>query len=69
MAIDRGLKANEWIADLSSLLDGKGGGSPSAAQLTGNNPSGLAEALKKATQFAQNVFGDLASSTAKLGLV
>lgn len=70
-AVDRGLKANEWIGDVSALLDGKGGGRAEAAQMTGNNPSGLSEAMKKATEFAQSKLGasDLASSTAKLGLV
>lgn len=69
-ANDRGLKANEWVADISGLLDGKGGGSAGSAQATGNNPAGLAEALKKATVFAQSKLGlvsEIAASTAKLG--
>lgn len=70
-ANDRGLKANEWIADISTLLDGKGGGSAGSAQFTGNNPAGLGEAMKKATVFAQSKLGlaDLSASTAKLGFV
>ena len=56
---------------MSPLLDGKGGGRAEAAQATGNNPSGVAEALKKATLFVQTKLGvgsDLSSETAKLGL-
>lgn len=67
---DRGLKANEWIADISPLLNGKGGGSPGSAQATGTNPAGLAEAVQKATLFAQTKLGvaDVTAATAKLGL-
>ena len=70
--IDRGLKANEWIGEVSPLLDGKGGGRAESAQATGNNAAGVREALKKATLFAQTKLGlelgDLSSQTAKLGL-
>lgn len=68
--IDRGLKANEWIGEVSPMLDGKGGGRAESAQATGNNPAGVAEALKKAILFAQIKLGvcDLSSETAKLGL-
>lgn len=70
-AIDRGLKANEWIAEVSTSFDGKGGGSPGSAQATGNNPAGLVEALKKAHVFAEQKLSiaDLSASTAKLGFV
>ena len=63
--------ANEWIGDVSTLLDGKGGGSAGSAQATGTNPSGLAEAIKKATAFAQLKLGlaDISATTAKLGFV
>ena len=56
---------------MSTLLDGKGGGRGEAAQLTGNNPGAVAEAMQKATAFAQSKLGlaDLAASTAKLGFV
>lgn len=65
------MKANEWIADISPLLSGKGGGSPGSAQATGTNPAGLAEAVQKATLFAQTKLGvaDVTAATAKLGLV
>lgn len=55
--VDAGLKANEWIDDISSLLDGKGGGRAESAQATGNKPSNLAEAMAKATLFAQSKLG------------
>ncbi|KAK4018952.1 hypothetical protein OUZ56_000987 [Daphnia magna] len=67
---DCGLKANEWVADVSGLLDGKGGGSAVSAQATGNNPAGLAEAMKKVAVLAQSKLGlvaEIAASTAKLG--
>ena len=55
--IDRGLKANEWINEISTLLDGKGGGRAESAQATGNNPAKLAEAIQIATRFAQSKLG------------
>lgn len=55
--VDAGLKANEWINNISSLLDGKGGGRPESAQATGNKPSNLAKAMAEATRFAQSKLG------------
>ncbi|KAM5126207.1 alanine--tRNA ligase, cytoplasmic [Mantella aurantiaca] len=50
---DRGLKANEWVARVSELLDGKGGGKDTSAQATGRNTSCLSEALRLAEDFAK----------------
>jgi len=56
-SVDAGLKANEWIDDISALLDGKGGGRAESAQATGNKPCNLVEAMSKATAFAQTKLG------------
>jgi alanyl-tRNA synthetase len=50
--VNRGLKANEWVQQVSGLLQGKGGGKPEAAQASGSNISCLQEALSIAAQFA-----------------
>jgi alanyl-tRNA synthetase len=51
-AVNRGLKANEWVQQVSGLMQGKGGGKPEAAQASGSNISCLQEALNIAAQFA-----------------
>ncbi|PNF25968.1 Alanine--tRNA ligase, cytoplasmic [Cryptotermes secundus] len=51
-AVNRGLKANEWVQQVSGLMQGKGGGKPEAAQASGSNVSCLQEALGIAAQFA-----------------
>jgi alanyl-tRNA synthetase len=50
--VNRGLKANEWVQQVSVLMQGKGGGKPEAAQASGSNISCLQEVLSMATQFA-----------------
>jgi alanyl-tRNA synthetase len=50
--IDKGLKANEWIQQLSSLINGKGGGKPESAQASGTNYDKVDEVLELATKFA-----------------
>ncbi|XP_072278245.1 alanine--tRNA ligase, cytoplasmic [Pyxicephalus adspersus] len=52
-AVDRGLKANEWVSQVSELMDGKGGGKEMSAQATGRNPSCLSEVLRLAEDFAK----------------
>lgn len=44
--VSRGLHAGKLIAEISRLVDGKGGGKPESAQAGGKNPQGLAEALE-----------------------
>ncbi|KER21252.1 hypothetical protein T265_10380 [Opisthorchis viverrini] len=51
--IDRGLKANEWVASVSSLIDGKGGGKESSAQAVGSRVDCLDEVVRLANQFAK----------------
>uniref|UniRef100_A0A2K5DP58 Alanine--tRNA ligase n=1 Tax=Aotus nancymaae TaxID=37293 RepID=A0A2K5DP58_AOTNA len=52
-AANRGLKASEWVQQVSGLMDGKGGGKDVSAQATGKNVGCLQEALQLATSFAQ----------------
>lgn len=56
-AIAKGLKANEWIQAVASLMKGKGGGKPESAQASGPNVSCLNEALKIANSFASSKLG------------
>ncbi|XP_051168075.1 alanine--tRNA ligase, cytoplasmic isoform X2 [Leptopilina boulardi] len=56
-AIAKGLKANEWIQSITSIMNGKGGGKPESAQASGSNISGLNEALKVAKEYASSKLG------------
>jgi len=47
------LKANEWINEISNLMQGKGGGRDTSAQATGTNVSSLNECIALATKFAE----------------
>lgn len=50
---EKGLKANEWVQQVSDLMDGKGGGKDTSAQATGKNLSCLPEVLRLAEEFAK----------------
>lgn len=50
--IDKGLKANEWIQQLSSVVGGKGGGKPESAQASGTNYDRVDELMELAKKFA-----------------
>ncbi|EDW78149.1 uncharacterized protein Dwil_GK24844 [Drosophila willistoni] len=52
-AVEKGLKANEWVQHLSQSLGGKGGGKPESAQASGTNYESVDEILQLATKFAQ----------------
>lgn len=56
-AITKGLKANEWVQAITSIMNGKGGGKPESAQASGSNASGLNEALRVAKQYASSKLG------------
>lgn len=58
-AANRGLKASEWVQQVSGLMDGKGGGKDVSAQATGKNVGCLQEALQLAASFAQLHLGDM----------
>ncbi|XP_018322304.1 alanine--tRNA ligase, cytoplasmic [Agrilus planipennis] len=51
-AVDKGLKANEWVSQITQLIKGKGGGKAESAQASGTNPAALNEALQLARKFA-----------------
>lgn len=55
--MSKGLKANEWVQQVSGLMQGKGGGKAESAQASGSNVSCLEEALIIATQFANIKLG------------
>lgn len=52
--IDQGLKANEWIQQLSTVIGGKGGGKPESAQASGSNYDKVDEVIELAKQFANS---------------
>lgn len=55
---ERGLKASEWVQEVCTLLDGKGGGKEMSAQATGRNTECLQEALQMANEFARLKLGE-----------
>lgn len=52
-AIEKGLKANEWVQHVSGAMGGKGGGKPESAQASGPNFQNVEEILNLANQFAK----------------
>jgi alanyl-tRNA synthetase len=60
--ISSGLKANEWVAQVQSLMEGKGGGTEASAQATGTNIQCLSRAVQLSTDYA---IAKLNLSTAK----
>ncbi|XP_014253263.1 alanine--tRNA ligase, cytoplasmic [Cimex lectularius] len=55
--IEKGLKANEWVNNVSGLMNGKGGGKADSAQASGSNGKCLATALAKSKEFAAAKLG------------
>ncbi|GIY89529.1 hypothetical protein CDAR_71571, partial [Caerostris darwini] len=49
----KGLKANEWVQQVSEVIGGKGGGKPESAQATGTNANAVSEAMNLAKKFAE----------------
>lgn len=47
------MKANEWINEISSLMEAKGGGRDTSAQATGTNTSNLNQCIDLASKFAE----------------
>uniref|UniRef100_T1PDF0 Alanine--tRNA ligase n=1 Tax=Musca domestica TaxID=7370 RepID=T1PDF0_MUSDO len=52
-AVEKGLKANEWVQYISSVLNGKGGGKPESAQASGSNYENIVDIIKVAEEFAK----------------
>lgn len=63
-AVDKGLKANEWVGAVSPLMDGKGGGKAESAQASGSNVEALKASLDKAIAFATSKLGVSSEGTA-----
>lgn len=55
--IEKGLKANEWVHELSTLMGGKGGGKAESAQASGTNYQDVDEILALAKKFAASKLG------------
>ncbi|KAJ8982438.1 hypothetical protein NQ317_010178, partial [Molorchus minor] len=53
-AIERGLRANEWVQEVAKKLGGKGGGKPDSAQASGNNSVDVNDVLDLAKKFADS---------------
>ncbi|VDO41660.1 unnamed protein product [Onchocerca flexuosa] len=49
----KGLQASEWISQVCKVLDGRGGGTVTQAQATGNNIDSVEEAAEVALKFAK----------------
>ncbi len=50
--VEKGLKAGDWIREVTGIMGGKGGGRPDAAQGAGSDPDKAPEALAAAKRFA-----------------
>ena len=51
--VAKGLKAGDWVREVSAILGGKGGGRPDSAQGGGSEPAKLNDAFSRAKEFAQ----------------
>ncbi|CAL8073181.1 unnamed protein product [Calicophoron daubneyi] len=51
--VQRGLKANDWVASISHVMNGKGGGRENSAQATGTRIEALDDVTKLAEQYAK----------------
>uniref|UniRef100_A0A6M2DGU8 Alanine--tRNA ligase n=1 Tax=Xenopsylla cheopis TaxID=163159 RepID=A0A6M2DGU8_XENCH len=54
-AVEKGLKANEWVAEVAKVINGKGGGKPESAQASGNQIEKIDEVLLLGKQFADKI--------------
>ncbi|RMH11695.1 MAG: alanine--tRNA ligase [Planctomycetota bacterium] len=55
--IERGLKAGEWVAQVTALMGGKGGGKPEMAQGAGSDLDKLKQAASQAREIAYRLLG------------
>lgn len=56
-AVNKGLKANEWIQEIVPLMEGKGGGKTESAQASGTNISCVTKLIYTAKNFANSKLG------------
>lgn len=47
------MKANEWVGQVSPLLNGKGGGKELSAQATGSNTKACDKAMELSLEFSR----------------
>lgn len=66
--VAKGLAADQWVKNLTDLLNGKGGGKAENAQLSGTNVSALKRAVQLSEEFAQQKLGCSAVSLKTEGL-
>lgn len=52
-AVEKGLKANEWVVEVARKIGGKGGGKPDSAQASGTNTADVNDLLDLAKKFAE----------------
>ncbi|OTF70272.1 alanine-tRNA ligase, cytoplasmic-like protein [Euroglyphus maynei] len=55
---EKGLAANEWVQNITTLIQGKGGGKQESAQATGTNIEALEEAIRLSNEFARLKLGN-----------
>lgn len=55
--VKKGLKANEWVKYVATILKGNGGGKPTHAQGVAHDKEGIAQALEKAEEFVKKILG------------
>lgn len=51
--LKKGLKASEWVQQISTVINGKGGGKELSAQATGSSVKSVTEAMDIARKFAE----------------
>ncbi|KAK9510740.1 hypothetical protein O3M35_005466 [Rhynocoris fuscipes] len=51
--IKLGLKANEWVNNVTSMMEGKGGGRDDSAQASGKNIAAMKKAINASIEFAK----------------
>ena len=56
-AVTKGLKANEWVQEVSGIMGGKGGGRDVSAQATGDQVGVVDQAMQMAQDFAKLKLG------------
>ncbi|CAG2101718.1 unnamed protein product [Medioppia subpectinata] len=57
-AVASGLKANEWVQQISATINGKGGGKEESSQASGTNVGAINDAILLSKQFAELKLGN-----------
>ena len=56
--VERGYSAGNWIREVASVVDGRGGGKPDLAQAGGKNPAKIDDALQAALDLIKSKHSD-----------